>query len=264
MSGLTLSHVTKEFGTFKAVNNVSLSVPEGTFVCLLGPSGCGKTTLMRMVAGLDLPTEGSITLGGEDITRVPTHKRNLGMVFQSPILFPGTVADNLAVADPADDPGGRVPFVLVVPADPNDLVPAMRLGGRPGVSVLARDEAPGYRPLPQVRVPDAAAYLLVEVDTGSDLRGVPPSDAFVVVRSRGRTPLTVAEGLALVTVRPDVLRPNRCFSLLASRDGSRRVPAIWISDRRPKLGWCWDGNPHTWLGSASAAARLDGVSAAGR
>ena len=99
MSGLTLSHVTKEFGTFKAVNNVSLSVPDGTFVCLLGPSGCGKTTLMRMVAGLDLPTEGSITLGGEDITRVPTHKRNLGMVFQSLALFPHlTVGENIAYA----------------------------------------------------------------------------------------------------------------------------------------------------------------------
>ncbi|HEX2146333.1 MAG TPA: ABC transporter ATP-binding protein [Pseudorhizobium sp.] len=99
MSGLTLSNVTKEFGTFKAVNNVSLSVPDGTFVCLLGPSGCGKTTLMRMIAGLDLPTNGAITLGGDDITRVPTHKRDLGMVFQSLALFPHlTVGENIAYA----------------------------------------------------------------------------------------------------------------------------------------------------------------------
>lgn len=99
MSGLILSNVTKRFGTFTAVDDVNLSVPDGTFVCLLGPSGCGKTTLMRMIAGLDLPSTGSITLGGDDITEVPTHKRNLGMVFQSLALFPHlTVGENIAYA----------------------------------------------------------------------------------------------------------------------------------------------------------------------
>ncbi|MBW6422287.1 ABC transporter ATP-binding protein [Rhizobium sp. XQZ8] len=97
MSGLNINHVTKQFGTFTAVNDISLSVPDGTFVCLLGPSGCGKTTLMRMIAGLDLPTGGKIELGGSDITQVPTHKRDLGMVFQSLALFPHlTVGENIA------------------------------------------------------------------------------------------------------------------------------------------------------------------------
>ena len=97
MSGLNINHVTKQFGTFTAVNDISLSVPDGTFVCLLGPSGCGKTTLMRMIAGLDLPTGGKIELGGADITQVPTHKRDLGMVFQSLALFPHlTVGENIA------------------------------------------------------------------------------------------------------------------------------------------------------------------------
>ena len=97
MSGLTLENVTKEFGTFTAVDDVALTVPHGTFVCLLGPSGCGKTTLMRMIAGLDLPTKGAIRLDGADITHVPTHKRDLGMVFQSLALFPHlTVGENIA------------------------------------------------------------------------------------------------------------------------------------------------------------------------
>ncbi|WP_275784417.1 ABC transporter ATP-binding protein [Pararhizobium gei] len=97
MSGLSLQHVTKQFGTFTAVNSVDLTVPHGTFVCMLGPSGCGKTTLLRMIAGLDLPTGGAISLDGEDITRVPTHRRNLGMVFQSLALFPHlTVGENIA------------------------------------------------------------------------------------------------------------------------------------------------------------------------
>ena len=97
MSGLALKDVTKQFGSFTAVNNVELTVPHGTFVCMLGPSGCGKTTLLRMIAGLDLPTGGAIVLDSQDITPIPTHKRNLGMVFQSLALFPHlTVGDNIA------------------------------------------------------------------------------------------------------------------------------------------------------------------------
>jgi putative spermidine/putrescine transport system ATP-binding protein len=97
MSGLSLNAVTKQFGPFTAVDQVQLTVPHGTFVCMLGPSGCGKTTLLRMIAGLDLPTGGEIVLDGQDITRMPTHKRNLGMVFQSLALFPHlTVGENIA------------------------------------------------------------------------------------------------------------------------------------------------------------------------
>jgi putative spermidine/putrescine transport system ATP-binding protein len=97
MSGLSLNAVTKQFGPFTAVDQVQLTVPHGTFVCMLGPSGCGKTTLLRMIAGLDLPTGGEILLDGQDITRMPTHKRNLGMVFQSLALFPHlTVGENIA------------------------------------------------------------------------------------------------------------------------------------------------------------------------
>ncbi|MGO4438925.1 ABC transporter ATP-binding protein [Rhizobium sp. RAF56] len=97
MSGLALNTVTKQFGSFTAVDNVQLNVPHGTFVCMLGPSGCGKTTLLRMIAGLDTPTSGAIVLDGADITATPTHKRDLGMVFQSLALFPHlTVGENIA------------------------------------------------------------------------------------------------------------------------------------------------------------------------
>ena len=99
MSGLNINAITKKFGSFAAVDNVQLNVPHGTFVCLLGPSGCGKTTLLRMIAGLEEPTSGAIVLDGEDITPLPTHKRNLGMVFQSLALFPHlSVGDNIAYA----------------------------------------------------------------------------------------------------------------------------------------------------------------------
>ena len=99
MSGLAIEKITKAFGPHKAVDDVSLTVPHGKFVCLLGPSGCGKTTLLRMIAGLEVPTHGRILLDGEDITPIPTHKRNLGMVFQSLALFPHlSVGDNIAYA----------------------------------------------------------------------------------------------------------------------------------------------------------------------
>jgi putative spermidine/putrescine transport system ATP-binding protein len=97
MPGLELKGVTRDFGSIRAVNDVDLTVPNAHFVCLLGPSGCGKTTLLRMIAGLDLPTAGSIVLDGDDITHVPLHKRDFGMVFQSLALFPHlSVGENIA------------------------------------------------------------------------------------------------------------------------------------------------------------------------
>jgi hypothetical protein len=71
-----------------------------------------------------------------------------------------------------------------------------------------------------------------------------------------RSPLTIAEGLAVLVSDPGVLRARNCFSLLGSRAGDKRVPALWVSARRPRLGWCYQGAPHTWLGSASCAGRL--------
>lgn len=97
MTHLTLQAVTKQFGAARAVDSVDLTVPDGKLVCFLGPSGCGKTTLLRMIAGLEMPSAGSITFAGNDITRVPASQRDFGMVFQSLALFPHmTVAENIA------------------------------------------------------------------------------------------------------------------------------------------------------------------------
>ena len=105
-------------------------------------------------------------------------------------------------------------------------------------------------------MPDARAYLLLGVERGEEFCGVRPEEALPVIRGRGRTPLTIDEGIAVVTHAPQLLEKNKCFMLSGSRRHDRRVPAMWISERAPKLGWCWDGNPHTWLGVASAAARV--------
>ncbi len=87
-SDLVLTSVTKRFGSFTAVDDLDLTVPQGSFFALLGPSGCGKTTTLRMVAGLEEPTHGSIRLGDLDITSLKPYRRPVNTVFQSYALFP--------------------------------------------------------------------------------------------------------------------------------------------------------------------------------
>ena len=89
--------VEKDYGTTRVLHGVDLDVAPGEFVSLLGPSGCGKTTALRVLAGLEQATGGSVLLGGRDVSRVPTNKRDIGMVFQSYSLFPHLkVVDNTA------------------------------------------------------------------------------------------------------------------------------------------------------------------------
>ncbi len=89
--------VTKRFGDVVAVDNIDLEIPDGEFFSLLGPSGCGKTTTLRMVAGLEFPTEGSIKIFNEEMALRPPNKRPINTVFQSYALFPHmTISDNIA------------------------------------------------------------------------------------------------------------------------------------------------------------------------
>lgn len=94
---LSIRGLVKRFGALTALDDVSLDVPQGTFVCFLGPSGCGKTTLLRVIAGLEAADEGRLRLGECDLSEVPARKRNFGVVFQSYSLFPNmTAARNVA------------------------------------------------------------------------------------------------------------------------------------------------------------------------
>src|SRR5690606_8719900 len=82
MASVEFKNVTKAFGAFTAVSDVSFSIGDGEFVCLLGPSGCGKTTSLRMMAGLETPTSGQIFIGGDEVTHLHPKDRNIAMVFQ--------------------------------------------------------------------------------------------------------------------------------------------------------------------------------------
>jgi len=152
----------------------------------------------------------------------------------------------------------RLPVVLV--PGPGLLPASVAMGAVPGGVVDMRPTVPEeYATTAGTREPDSDAWLLLDVDPGADLRGVTPDAALERITALRRSPLTIAEGIAVVTQHEGILRSATAFSLLASRRGDRRVPALWTTrDGATRLGWCWAGNPHTWLGSASCAARLSG------
>lgn len=156
----------------------------------------------------------------------------------------------------------RVPFVAVVSdavIDSEARVPLLRAGKGKKEGILDRNYGEAgishYRAIDELDVPDAPVYLLLDVERGDEFKNVKPRDATPVIAERGRTPLTIAEGLSFNAVYPDKLIKNHCFMLAGSHEGSKRVPAIWISQGAPKLGWCFQGVEHTWLGIASAAKR---------
>lgn len=98
MAEIIIDHVTKRFGALAAVDDIDMTFADGEVACLLGPSGCGKTTLMRILAGLEAPTAGRVIFGGKDVTRLPPRQRNVGMVFQYPVMYPTlSVAENLGL-----------------------------------------------------------------------------------------------------------------------------------------------------------------------
>lgn len=159
-----------------------------------------------------------------------------------------------------------------------DLVPAARLAtllerqGKPGFVVGDMVDLGQFAPIPEVEVPGTPFYVLEGVDRGDDLRDWSPDEALPELLGRGRTPLTISEGISWLLQEPAQLVPNHCFMTIASRKPKKtgghdkRTPAIWISsgserdggkprEGAPKVGWCWAGNRHSWLGMASATGR---------
>jgi hypothetical protein len=159
------------------------------------------------------------------------------------------------------------PFVLVVPGVPAaESMPRTGLSGPAGFVSADSTDLDRFAPIAEVAIPQTGPYLLLDVERGDEYANRSPDEAVPEILARGRTPLTVAEGIAFLTLVRGALERNRCFMLAGSRGTDRRVPALWISGgtgkdgraRRgaPKLGWCWAGNRHTWLGHASAGGRV--------
>lgn len=143
---LRIEGLTKNFGNFTALRDISLEVFEGEFVCFLGPSGCGKTTLLRAIAGLDIQTQGRIEQAGRDISVLPPSDRDFGIVFQSYALFPNlSVSKNVAYGlesrrNRRDETEQRVRELLelVDLADQGKKYPSQLSGGQQQRVALAR------------------------------------------------------------------------------------------------------------------------------
>ncbi len=143
---LKIENLTKKFGDFTALDNISLDIFESEFVCFLGPSGCGKTTLLRAIAGLDIQTRGSIEQDNVDISALPPSERDFGIVFQSYALFPNlTVDKNVAYGLenrklPNDQITARVKELLELVGLPEQGIkyPAQLSGGQQQRIALAR------------------------------------------------------------------------------------------------------------------------------
>lgn len=160
-----------------------------------------------------------------------------------------------------DEDEGTLPFVIVVSSASVPVGFTMSktvYDGKAGQVKLYPLEPSDFSTVPDIRIPSGRMYVAIGVDRGASYLNVPPDRALDQIRHSGRSPLTIEEGIAAVTLFPRFLRKNNCFSLSASRHpGDKRVPAIWINGKKqPNLGWCWAGNPHTWLGSASCLRRL--------
>jgi iron(III) transport system ATP-binding protein len=143
---LELSNIRKRFGDFDALRDVSLGVHAGELLCFLGPSGCGKTTLLRIIAGLEVQSAGSIVQAGRDISRLPPMDRDYGIVFQSYALFPNlTVAENVAyglvnrkVARPEREARVKELLTLVGMPEAGTKYPSQLSGGQQQRVAIAR------------------------------------------------------------------------------------------------------------------------------
>ncbi|SSC66273.1 ABC transporter ATP-binding protein [Ciceribacter selenitireducens] len=150
MAFLTLTNIQKSFGAVKVVHDFDMSIDKGEFVSFLGPSGCGKTTILRMVAGFETPSGGTITIDGKDQSRLKPNQRNIGMVFQAYALFPNmNVFDNVAfglkvAGKPKDEIQARVTEMLKLIHLEHlaDRYPYQMSGGQQQRVALARALAP--------------------------------------------------------------------------------------------------------------------------
>ncbi|WP_418955225.1 DUF5701 family protein [Streptomyces tritici] len=151
------------------------------------------------------------------------------------------------------------------------LAPLLNRDGKPGFVVVDMPDVDDFRPTDSAVVPDAPLYLVTGIDRGDRMANWSPEEALPALTKEERTPLILTEGIHWVLQQPEALERNRCFMTIGARlrkpNGTfdARTPAIWISngtgrdgrERRnaPKVGWCWWGNRHTWLGFGSATGR---------
>jgi iron(III) transport system ATP-binding protein len=250
---LKITGLTKKYGDFTALQNISLDVYEGEFVCFLGPSGCGKTTLLRAIAGLDIQTYGTIVQAGRDISALPPASRDFGIVFQSYALFPNmTVLRNVAYGlentkTPADEIRTKVRKLLELVGldDQGDKYPAQLSGGQQQRVALARAMAtsPGLLLLDE---PLSALDARVRVHLRSEIKDLQRRIGVttIMVTHDQEEALTMADRIVVMNdgVIEQIGTPEEIYaqpktSFVANFIGSTNfVPGTVVDKQRVKVG----------------------------
>jgi hypothetical protein len=156
---------------------------------------------------------------------------------------------------------GNIPICLAMREPPiAALMQRITVRGANGIVDMTPATPAEFRPLDTIVLPPGDVYVLVDVDTGRARLNMTPQDSLAAVRAEGRTPLTLEEGVMVAFLFPQIFTDKERYNCIqmpgSRRAGDQRVPSIWFSKGSPRLGWCWDRNPHTWLASASAARRI--------
>jgi len=207
-SSVRIEGVSRRFGSFEAVRNVSLDIRAGEFFSLLGPSGCGKTTVLRMIGGLETPDTGRVFLDGRDVTGVASNLRHVNTVFQSYALFPHlTVFENVAFSlrlrrTPETEVKQRVQeyLELVQLADQGSKLPAQLSGGQKQRVAIARAlvPQPGVLLLDEpLSALDAKLrqHMLIELDAIHDMVGI----TFIYVTHDQQEAISVSDRVAVMS-----------------------------------------------------------------
>jgi hypothetical protein len=158
---------------------------------------------------------------------------------------------------------GNIPLALVVRGtlvSAEDAMSQVVVNELVGEVRMTPKEPLDFKDLDSLNIPEGDVYVLLDIDTGQDFLNISPEVCAQEILSRNRTPLTQDEGVSLVMQVPQILTDKKrynCIQMSGSRiEDDQRIPSIWLSYRKPRLGWCWNRNIHTWLGSASAKTRI--------
>jgi len=153
---------------------------------------------------------------------------------------------------------GHIPFVIVIKNDviaPEKEMPLIELDGKKGYTTLDADTIKGFKPIEGVKIPNGKAYLAIDIETGKTTLGKTPDEAIKKIKSEDRSPLTLEEGVALITHHSEILKDNYVWAP-GSRRGDDEVADLWLIEGKPELSWSGASNSSAKWGSASCGSRV--------